>query len=178
MKRREFLKAAATVPLVTAIPQAFHAAALAAEAKVLKMGEDLHGTPLHRGYSTMAYKVTSDQTGGRFFLFEHLNLVNGGPPLHLHPSLEEWFHVEEGRVLVQVGTKRVVLVAGDSVLVPRKSPHAFAGVGTPARMLIGFTPAGKMEDFFRDAATTPIQQQVAGFHAKYDIQLLGPPLRP
>lgn len=181
MKRRELLKAAGIVPLVTAFPQVFGAVAresteVAGDPKVLKVGEDVHGTPVHRGYSTMAYKVTSDQTEGRFFLFEHLNLVKGGPPLHLHPALEEWFHVEEGQVLVQVGRKKVVLVAGDSVLVPRKTPHAFAGIGKPARMLIGFSPAGKMENFFRDAATAPLQQQGAEFHAKYDIQLLGPPL--
>ena len=182
MRRREFLKAAGIFPLVTAVPQVFGTeglgvAELPPQPSVLKRGEDVHGAPLRRGYSTMAYKVTPEQTGGRFFLFEHSNLITGGPPLHLHPELEEWFHVEEGEVLVQAGPKRVRLSAGDSLLVPRKTPHAFAGTGTPARMLIGFSPAGRMEDFFRDAAITPLQQQGTEFHEKYGIRLLGPPLK-
>jgi quercetin dioxygenase-like cupin family protein len=51
----------------------------------------------------------------------------------------------EGEVLFQVGSERERLGPGESVLAPRRIPHAFCGVGEkPARMLIAFTPAGKM----------------------------------
>jgi len=43
------------------------------------------------------------------------------------------------------------LAPGDSVLGPRRVPHAFAFVGnTTGKLLVGFTPAGKMEEFFRE----------------------------
>ena len=59
----------------------------------------------------------------------------------------------EGEVLFEVGGSRRTLRAGESILGPRGIPHAFSGVGEkPAHMLIAFTPAGKMEEFFRYVA--------------------------
>src|SRR5205814_4022128 len=46
---------------------------------------------------------------------------------------------------------RLALGPGDSVLGPRRIPHAFVYDGTgPGRILIGFTPAARIEQFFRD----------------------------
>jgi quercetin dioxygenase-like cupin family protein len=99
-----------------------------------------------------------------------------GPPLHLHVAQEEWFYVMEGQVLFQVGEQRLTLQAGDSILGPRNVPHAFLAVGpNPARMLITFTPGGRMEQFFRDnSADGP--HQMAGVSMRYGVKVVGPPL--
>jgi hypothetical protein len=58
----------------------------------------------------------------------------------------------EGQVAFQVGELRLALHSGKSVLAPRLVPHTFSAVGaTPARLPIAFGPAGKMEQYFRDA---------------------------
>jgi quercetin dioxygenase-like cupin family protein len=91
---------------------------------------------------------------------------------------EEWFYVMEGEVLFQIGEKRLQLKAGDSVLAPRKVPHAFTAVGAkPAKMLIAFSPAGRMEQFFVEAAQQNPPLQDAALFAKYDMKLIGPPIK-
>lgn len=44
-------------------------------------------------------------------------------------------------------------------------------------MLISYTPAGKMEEFFREVTkTNAMPKQDAALFAKYDLLLVGPPL--
>ncbi len=61
----------------------------------------------------------------------------------------------------------MTLKPGDSVLGPRRVPHVWAYTGAgPGRILIAFTPAGKMEAFFRDItradAMPPHQERKSG----------------
>jgi quercetin dioxygenase-like cupin family protein len=179
MRRRSFLKSAAALfpaaglqdfvlahASVTASPEPTH---------VVGAGQDCDGESHSRGYSQILFKVPPRETGGGLFIIEHANLVKGGPPLHLHPHQEEWFYVIAGKVLFQVGDDRKHLSAGESVLSPRNVPHAFAAVGEmPGRMLIAFTPAGKMEEFFRATAIPNPPVQDAAFFRKYEMELVGP----
>lgn len=106
---------------------------------------------------------------------EHRNLTPGGPALHLHLSQEEWFYVMEGEVAFQVGEQRLHLKAGESVLAPRRVPHTFSAVGeTPGRMLIAFCPAGKMEQYFRDAEIAKAASAQPEFMRRYGMEMIGP----
>ena len=108
---------------------------------------------------------------------EHKNLGKGGPPLHVHPHQDEWFYVMAGEVVFQLGDQRRRLGPGDSVLGPRGVPHTFCGAGeTTARMLIAYSPAGKMEAFFREVAVPNGPKMDAALMRKYDMEMLGPPL--
>jgi mannose-6-phosphate isomerase-like protein (cupin superfamily) len=99
----------------------------------------------------------------------------GGPPLHLHLSQEEWFYVLEGEIAFQVGEQRVHLHAGESLLAPRRVPHTFSSVSaTPGHLLIAFTPAGKMEQFFRDTTDLKGSSMNAEYYRRYDMELIGP----
>ena len=61
------------------------------------------------------------------------------------------------------------------VLAPRGVPHTFSSVGTaPSRMLIAFTPAVKMEQYFRDAEKSPAHAFDADFMSRYEMELVGP----
>jgi len=183
MKRRNFLRSAASA-FPIALTQSFALATESfaeptSEVHVVPSGQDCAGEAHSRGYSHILFKNTTQQTSGNLFLIEHKNLVAGGPPLHMHLDQEEWFFVIEGGILFQIGDKRLHLKAGDSVLAPRKVPHAFCIEGsTPGRMLIGFTPAGKMEQFFRDTAIPNPPVEDAAFFRRYDMQLVGPPIKP
>jgi mannose-6-phosphate isomerase-like protein (cupin superfamily) len=111
---------------------------------------------------------------------EHHHTKKGGPPRHLHHIEDEWFYVIEGEYIVEVGTQRHHLKAGDSVLGPRGVPHAFAFVGEgTGRFLITYAPAGRMEEFFdtqdKAGGRTAYVTDAAKMRA-YNMELLGPPI--
>jgi quercetin dioxygenase-like cupin family protein len=178
MKRRSFLKTAAAFPVAGL--QAFALAAASEPASseqphLVEAGQDRFGEFHSLGFSRILFKVATRDTNGGLFIIEHVNLVKGGPRLHLHPYQDEYFYVMEGEVLFQVGDKQMKLHAGDSIVGPRGIPHTFSAVGsTPGHMLIAFTPAGKMEQFFRDSAIPNPPVQDAAFFRKYEMELIGP----
>jgi mannose-6-phosphate isomerase-like protein (cupin superfamily) len=179
--RRSFLKSAASVAPAAALHDLIAAAAHAQapapstpDLHVVAAGQDRLGAPHSMGYSSLAFKVLSSDTGGNLFVIEHSHLVPGGPPLHLHLYQDEWFYVLEGEVAFQVGDKRVQLKPGESVLGPRRVPHAFSSVAPQSRMLIAFTPAGMMEKFFLDGAPDPKLAMTAEFMSRYEMKWVGP----
>lgn len=142
--------------------------------RVVPAGADRLGSPRSMGISSLAFKVLSADTGGNLFVIEHSHLVPGGPPLHLHLYQDEWFYVMEGEVAFQVGDRRAQLGPGESVLGPRRVPHAFSSVAAQSRMLIAFTPGGMMERFFLDGAANPALALTPEFMNRYEMKWLGP----
>ena len=181
MKRRRFLQSAAAVFPLSWIERTGWAgmgADSADPAHVVPAGQDRLGEHHSLGFSTISFKVLPRETAGGLFLIEHTHLLKAGPPLHLHHTQEEYFYVMEGSVLLQVGERRVELKPGDSVLGPREVPHTFMPVGEqPARMLIGFTPAGQMEDFFREQEKSGKPFSDPEDFGRFGMKWLGPPLK-
>lgn len=179
MNRRRFVQSAgiaAAWPLASkqATAQAAPQTSAAAEGRVLLAGQDISGTAHSAGFSHIAFKISTAETGGNLFVLQHTNMTRGGPHLHLHLAQEEWFYVEEGEVLVQLGEKQVTLKPGDSALVPRNTPHTFTAVQIPAKMTVAFSPAGNMEQYFVEVSQpNPPQRDPAYFGTK----VLGPPLK-
>ena len=125
-------------------------------------------------------KVSSPDCGGGLLIVEHTDHRKSGPPRHLHHDQEEWFYVVQGKYVVEVGKERFVLGPGDSVLGPRKIPHAwaFAGEGV-GKLIIAFQPAGKMEAFFNTIAPMtdfPPREEMETMFREHGLQLTGPPL--
>ena len=180
MKRRRFLQSAAAVlPLALVERAASAAAAVDAPAQVHLVPDEQDRLGEHHslGFSKIAFKVLPRETAGGLFMIEHSNLQKGGPALHLHYAQDEWFYVVKGTVLFQVGEQRVELKPGDSVLGPRGVPHAFTRTGEePGRMVIGFTPAGQMEEFFREAGKPGAAPMDAALFARFGMKRVGPPL--
>jgi len=176
MKRRSFLKsAAALLPAAGFNPISIAEGPAQGQEQVIAAGQDTLGEPHSLGFSTILFKVLPRETSNGLFVIEHMNLTRGGPPLHKHPNQEEYFYVISGEVRFALGDRRVILKAGDSVLGPRGIPHTFAAVeGKPSHMLIAFTPAGKMEEYFRATAISNPPKQDAAFWRKFDVELLGP----
>jgi quercetin dioxygenase-like cupin family protein len=138
-------------------------------------GQDRLGSPHPLGFSSLAFKVTSSDTAGNLFVIEHTNLIPGsGPALHLHFSQDEWFYVLGGEVDFAVGSHRLTLHTGESVLAPRRIRHTFSAAGAPAHLLIAFSPADKMEQYFLDGAAHPSLAATEEFMNRYDMKWLGP----
>jgi quercetin dioxygenase-like cupin family protein len=137
------------------------------------------------GGNLLYVKVGTEETSGAFFMAEQPSGPRGaGPPKHFHENVDEWWYVLAGEWVFEIGDQRFRLAAGDSILGPRSVPHAFVyDSPTPGRLLVGFTPAGRMEEFFRE-----LERRGAYFgngsaddreraRTVYGIVNTGPPLR-
>jgi len=140
-------------------------------------GEDRFGEHRGLGISTIDFKVFSQGEGGLLIL-ENIFHAKGGPARHLHHDQDEWFYAVEGEFIIEVGSERIRMKPGDSLLAPRKVPHVWAFIGDiRGRMLITFMPAGKMEAFFREVTkANAMPAQDPALWRAYGMELLGPPL--
>ena len=130
------------------------------------------------GITALRYKVVQEDTEGRLLINEQTMLGRGGPPRHLHLEQDEWFYSVRGEFILEIGKERYRLNAGYSVLAPRRVPHVWAYVGDgPGRILIAFTPAGKMQHFFDETVKSKsMPGQDPAFWQAHGMELLGPPL--
>jgi mannose-6-phosphate isomerase-like protein (cupin superfamily) len=103
------------------------------------------------GSQLLTYKVTAEQTGGAYSLFEGLVPEREGTPPHIHHREDECFYVLDGEFEFLTGEDTVRAGAGSLVYVPRGTLHAFKNVGEgPGRMLNSQTPGGLHERFFEE----------------------------
>ncbi|GAA2746865.1 MULTISPECIES: cupin domain-containing protein [Kitasatospora] len=73
-----------------------------------------------------------------------------GAPAHFHTRAAEMFFVLGGSLQVLLGEELTVLEAGDFLLVPPHTPHAFAAApGAEADVLFVFTPGMPRFDYLR-----------------------------
>jgi DNA-binding transcriptional MerR regulator len=118
-----------------------------------------------------------------------------GWPKHLHYEQDEWIYVIEGEFEFRIGDKQIQVRSGESVFIPRKVAHVWAGRGKIINM---YQPAGRMEEFFRELSkpsnVMPTREQMANktiteeqvpeeqlksmhrFFDAHGMDLLGPPL--
>lgn len=140
-------------------------------------GQDRFGEQRRLVTNVIDFKVTPQDSTGLLIL-ELTSHAKGGPERHRHVEQDEWFHVLEGQLLIEVGSEQFRLTSGDAVLAPRRVPHVWANVGDGnLRLLIVLSPAGKMEAFFRDMATlTAPPPPDPELWRRYDMEWVGPPL--
>jgi mannose-6-phosphate isomerase-like protein (cupin superfamily) len=141
-------------------------------------GEDRYGERRGLGVSNIAFKVMPADSGGVLVL-ENTFHAPGGPARHLHYDQEEWFYIAGGEFLMELGAERFELRRGDSVLGPRRVPHAWAytGGGGQGRIVIAFFPAGQMEAFFREVTeANAMPSQKPELWRRHGMELLGPPI--
>ena len=124
------------------------------------------GDPLWFLGTLARMKLTGEDTGGRFGLWEGVLPRGAAPPLHSHPQ-DETFYVLDGEVTAWIVDSE--LLAGEAdppawvercaqacrigsvVFAPGGTPHTFRVETDTARMLFLTTPAG-VEDYVRALA--------------------------
>ena len=122
-------------------------------------------------------------SGGAFCFIETINAPGAGPPRHRHREAEI-FRVMEGRYLYEVDGRRFFAEPGDVVSIPGGVAHGFVNVtDAPARQYILMAPALDAAAFFTELAATmrdglPDQAALNAFGTKWNVQFLGPPLKP
>ena len=146
-------------------------------AQAIRYNADASGEYHGMGISKIDFKLL--RSDDEAFIIENTFHALGGPARHLHFDQDEWFYAIEGSFVIEIGSERIELNAGDSVLAPRKVPHvwAFVGEGT-GRMLISFLPAGQMPAFFRKVSkANAMPPQDPAVWLAHGMQLVGPPLK-
>lgn len=176
-QRRPLLKAVAAVPLA---PLIGFADAGSRAVQLVKAGIDRTGRPhkAARAGSHLDFKVVTRETNGAVFIMENRDMTRGGPPRHIHFEQEEWFYlVEGGEVLMEIGSEKLTLRPGDSVLAPRGVPHVWAYTGArPGRMIFAFTPAARIEHFFEETSKPDAKVDDPERFEAHGMKLVGPPL--
>jgi mannose-6-phosphate isomerase-like protein (cupin superfamily) len=113
------------------------------------------------------------------------------PPLHVHQTEDEIFHVLEGELRVRAGDTDVRIGAGETILGPKRVPHTYrVESGEGARWLV-ITSGGNFERFVRavsrpaerperaPAQGRPMAEQadtIAAAAREHGIEFVGPPL--
>jgi mannose-6-phosphate isomerase-like protein (cupin superfamily) len=132
------------------------------------------------GVIPLQIKVSSDDTAGNFFVFEHADMGKGGPPRHFHYEQDEWFYAKKGEFAFEVGDERFTLRPGDSLFAPRMVPHAWAHVDDqPGTLLLAVQPAGALEAFFMENCAMnrpPTPEEAERSFAAHGMRVVGPPL--
>ena len=134
------------------------------------------------GSNPVDIKVSTKDTDGALSISEYTGYTKGGPPLHIHPHIDETFIVVEGEHLFQLGEEQFHLMAGDTIFIPRGVPHAPAQLADKGKYLFFFTPSGQMEDFFRALGNLKVNgqaspEQMAKLFTDHDMIIVGPPLK-
>lgn len=129
-------------------------------------------------------KVSGRDTGGAMCVFEFTGLSSG--PRRVHHDQDEWVYVVDGELMFLVGEREFRVGSGDSVFLPRQTPHAWtSATGHPARIVDVYQPAGRMEEFYRELgaynAGAPVHEALSldEFHRlfrEHGMEMVGPPL--
>lgn len=176
IQRRWFLSAVTAAMSGLALPAWLRAATQTSGIKV-PAGQDRFGKARQIGVSATTFKIASTDSAGGLFVMEQANTVKGGPPKHLHHEQDELWYVLAGDYVVEIGSERHQLKPGDCIFGPRRIPHAWAFVGdSPGRLLIAFTPAGKMQENFERDRKPGEYRSDAEIFREYGMELVGPPL--
>lgn len=111
--------------------------------------------------STFAFETNSDP--GQFV------------PVHIHPTQDEFILVQEGELDLKLDGKWVKASAGDLVRMPRGIPHGYFNKSDkPCRALFWVSPAGKLEDLFKQLDNMSDPAEVVKVSALHDVDFLPP----
>lgn len=141
------------------------------------------GTVYQIGRMTMTFKTTAEHNQGGYTLCEAIEPPQSGAGLHRHPTYDETFIICEGHYDFQLDDKMLKLGTGDTVFVPRGTPHSFICIGPEVgRQFIISSPGGIFDAFIAEVATSMVDSgspskpgaatDFRAIAAKYGMQFL------
>jgi len=101
------------------------------------------GTTFKIGRMTMTFKTTAHDGWSAYTVCEAIEPPESGAGYHRHPTYDETFIICEGHYDFRLDGKLLKLGPGDTVFVPRGTPHSFVSTGPEVgRQLIISSPGG------------------------------------
>jgi quercetin dioxygenase-like cupin family protein len=149
---------------------------------IMRQGQQTTPTVLNIFGDLVSIKVAGSDTGEQYTVICGQTPRLGGPPLHVHLTDAETFYVIEGTFVFELDGETIHANTGDMIHIPPGVKHLYQNTGTePGRLLLVVAPAG-LDEFFIEldallkAHAEPPQPEIAALHAKYRMELLGPPM--
>jgi mannose-6-phosphate isomerase-like protein (cupin superfamily) len=124
-------------------------------------------------------------------VIETLAPLGDSPPLHVHRTEDEVFHVLEGELRLRAGDGEVRLGAGEAMLAPKGVPHTYRAESAGGARWLVVTRRGDFERFVRALSRPaerpelpapqgpPSREQADALESaarEHGIELVGPPL--
>jgi len=141
--------------------------------------------PFRVGSDEVAFRVTSEQSGGALLAAEVSLPAGGGPPmLHRHAP-QEVYRVERGELAIYLedelgDVRRVVARPGSVVHIPAGRAHTVRNESErEALAYVVFTPGAEIEAFLRAAGEHAAQREpsiedVLALAERHGIAMMGP----
>ena len=136
-------------------------------------------------------KVGHSSGADSMSLLEHVARHGDSPPLHLHTTEDELFHILEGKVRLRLGETERMAGPGDSLLAPKGVPHAYRVESREGGRFLTVTVGGNFEKFVRTMGrpatrlelpppggppTPEAQAALIATARRFGIEIVGPPL--
>jgi transcriptional regulator with XRE-family HTH domain len=101
--------------------------------------------------------VLSRSTAGTVAIKMRLEPTDEPVTPRVHPG-HDWFFVIEGRVLLTLGGREIVVEAGEAAEFATMTPHATRALDGPAELIMIFDRDGQRAHVHREAGTQPVQR--------------------
>ena len=98
----------------------------------------------------VTHKLTSDQTGGAYYLCEAIFPPEKGSPLHIHHYEDEVIYVLEGQIDIRLNSHQLHVPAGGIVHLPRDVPHALYNPLKSVLKILVYAIPGGLEHYFNE----------------------------
>jgi putative tryptophan/tyrosine transport system substrate-binding protein len=131
--------------------------------------------PVGEEADTYEILATREQTGSSFGVWRTTKVMQGGPPLHIHRTEDEFFYVVSGEFNFQLGDCITRTPAGSFVYIPKDMVHTYQHVGSEPGVLLGSVHPGGFEGLFQGLPGADEEQSKA-LLKQYNMEVVGPPL--
>ena len=142
------------------------------------------------GNTRVAIRVSAAEGEDEICVIEHWMPEGEAPPLHIHHSEDEIFHVIEGRMRIRIAGREVIAGPGDTILAPRGIPHGFRVESPAGARCLTVTCGRDFETMVREvgrparmAGLPPFQPvgpagaaQLIAACARHAIEVIGAPI--
>ena len=126
------------------------------------------------GGELVIHKVSAEQTGGAYSLFEVAVRPGGGQPPHVQHREDECFYVLDGDFEFLADEETFRASTGSLVYVPKGTLHAHTNVGeSVGRLLVSQTPGGSHEWFYKEIGEEVADGRIAEIATEYGIEIVG-----
>ena len=131
----------------------------------------------------LIWKITSTMSGGSLCSFMQIAPPGTGVPLHVHHHDNEFFYLLEGSLRMLAGDETFTMEVGDTVLLPKGTPHAFVATSEqPAHVLVtlSLSAGSDYESMFEGLvglAPTDLERILSVCGAN-DVEFITPPVMP
>jgi quercetin dioxygenase-like cupin family protein len=97
----------------------------------------------------LTFRRTGAETDGELLEADLYVRPGGYVRTHLHPAQEETFTCISGAFVLGVRGEPRTIEAGESIVIPPRTPHGFGPAQAEAHLLVTVRPALRLEEYFR-----------------------------